>query len=304
MARRRLRIGILTSCLFLALVLWGFVTLTRTYEDDVLVPLTVIAPPNQALLSTVPSEISVHVRASGLQILSLKYVNRNALCVIDLSKLNPSSQGVFTVDREHFVRGISTSEPVSIQSVFPASVTMATGDLFVKTVPVQLRTNIASRDGFEVIGKPLTDPPHVEIRGTKSVIESITTWPTKRISLADLREPLSTVVDMSDSLTTLLNVVPPRVRVNVNVQQIANVCVRDVPVTLASDQRTRVFPRYISVTVRGGIEELASLTANNVAVTVTPDVYGYVKPTVTVPPSVEVVATDPSWLRIINMASP
>ncbi|MCO6466288.1 MAG: YbbR-like domain-containing protein [Bradyrhizobiaceae bacterium] len=304
MARRRFRVGILFGCLILALMLWGFVTLTRMYEDDVAIPLVVQPPPNQALLSTVPTELVVHVRATGLQILNLKYLNRSALCSVDLSKLSASAQGVFTVDREHFIRGISTPEPVRILSVFPASVAMATGDLFVKKVPVRLQTNIATRDGFEIVGSATPEPAVVEVRGTRSVVEGIDSWPTRKISLEDLHNQVETIAEMSDSLTTLLNVVPPRIRVHVNVQQKSNVCIANVPVTIESGTGIVVRPQYVSVTLQGGIEELAALTANDIHASVTRTNVGYVQPTIAAIPNVQVLGVSPSWVRITNIASP
>lgn len=304
MARRRFSLGILIGCLVLALILWGFVTVTRIYEDDVLIPLTVIPPPNQALLSTVPTEIAVHVRATGLQIVNLKYLNRTSTCVIDLSKLSASAQGVYTIDREHFIRGISTSEPVRILSILPVSVAMTTGDLFVKSVPVQLRTNIALRDGFSIVGAPGADPAIVEVRGTKSVIEGIERWPTKKISMADLHSFTSEIVDMSDSLTTLLNVVPPRVRVHVNVQQTTNISIPDVPVFVGALSGVVVRPQRVSVTLQGGVEELANITAADIRVYAEKDRRGYVRPSVSVPDNVQVLGIQPSWVRIISMASP
>ncbi len=210
--------------------------------------------------------------------------------------------GVYTVEREHFARAISTPEPVRILTIYPASVTMATGDLFVKKVPVSLRTNIATRDGFVVVGQPRSEPPEVEVRGTQSVIESIVSWPTYKLSLADLYTFTSDVVNMSDSLTTLLNVVPPKVRVLVDVQQAADATIPDVPVEPTTS--VAVYPSTIHVIVRGGVDEVAALTASDFHVHLPDGVRGYVKPDVSTRARVQVVATVPAFVRTIHMASP
>ncbi len=303
MARQRFRLGVLLGCLMLALVLWGFVTLTRYYEAEVPIPLTVVPPQNQALLSTVPEELTVTVRGTGLQILNLMYLTRTASCEVDLAKLLATTQGVYTVEREHFVRGLKTPDPVRILSVSPASVTMATGDLHVKTVPVELRTNIAMRNGFVMVGPPMPEPPMVEIRGTQSVVNRIDSWPSQKLSLADVHARVSEVVNMSDSLKTLLNVVPPRVRVHANVQQYASVDLADVPLEV-TEGTVLVVPSRVRVVLGGGVDELANVSPLDVRVSVPAGIRGTVTPQVTAPPSVQVLAVSPAWVRVMNMASP
>jgi hypothetical protein len=244
------------------------------------------------------------VRGNGLQILNMMFVTRTASCTVDLSRLTGTTDGVYTVERDVFIRGMNTPEPVSIKEVFPASVMMATGDLYVKAVPVTLRTNFATREGFEVVGMPMPEPVIVEARGTKSVVEGITTWPTLKLSLADLHSPTTEVVGMSDSLTTLLNIVPPVVRVHVDVQQKADLEITDVPVDVGGTGRVLVVPANVNVVLSGGVDELASISAQDLRVSVSADSRGMVQPTITAPPNVHAVCVSPSWVRVISIASP
>ena len=169
MARRRYNIGILIGCLILSAALWGYVTLTRTTEDDVEIPLIVEAPANQALLSTVPRTITVRVRGSGLQILNMKYLNKTSDCRIDLSRLRSTSGSLYEIERDDLVRSTTLPGALSIVSFTPTALLLTTGDLFTKEVPVELVSNITCRDGFEIIGAPVMDPTIVEVRGTRSI---------------------------------------------------------------------------------------------------------------------------------------
>ncbi len=299
MARRRLNIGILIACLLLGTVLWGYVTLTRQYEDDLEIQLTVKPPPNQALLSTVPGKLTVRVRASGLQIINLKYLTKGMSCVIDLTDMQTTDKSIYKVERIDLVRSISLPGSMRIVSVTPNQLSMSTGDMFTKNVPVDLRTNVSCRDGFVVVGEPIVEPPMVEVRGTQAVIESITEWHTRRLSIDDLHESTTASIAMSDSLMVLLSVAPNTVRVTFNIQQSAERVIRDVPVrVLTEDAGVVVEPSRITVTVRGGSEAAALLTSEDISAVVEGSKRGPIAPTIVAPSGFEVVGMSPSYVRV------
>lgn len=300
MARRRHSISILILCIVLGAALWGYVTLTRMYEVDLALPLSVKTPPNQALLSTVPDSITIRIRATGIQVLNLKYFSKGARCDVDLASMKPQSQSLYVVESDDLVRSVVSPNPVRIISVTPTAMTMATGDLFVKLVPLKLRTNIACREGFEIVDEPSADPQMVEIRGTKSVVEGIESWPTQKLSLEDVHESTVATVDVSDSLMTLLNVVPSNIKVAINVQQTADVEIHDVPVVFASTpmKGAIVEPSHIAVRIRGGIDVVSSLTARDITATISADSAGVKTPTVTLPRGARVTALLPKSVRV------
>jgi hypothetical protein len=300
MARRRHSFSILILCIVLGAALWGYVTLTRMYEADIALPLSVSTPPNQALLSTVPDSITVRVRATGIQILNLKYFTKGARCDLDLMQMKPESQSIYNADRDDLVRSVVTPNPLRILSITPNAMTLATGDLFVRSVPVKLRTNIACREGFEIVTPPTADPLMVEIRGTKSVVEAVESWPTQKLSLEDVHESMVATVDVSDSLMTLLNVVPSQIKVAIQVQQTADVEIMDVPVVFATDplQGTVVEPSHVRVRVRGGVDVVSNLTAHDLRAVIPAGSTGTVTPTVALPRGARLTAVLPHTVRV------
>ena len=301
MARRRYNIGILIGCLLLSAVLWGYVTLTRTTEDDVEIPLVVEAPANQALLSTVPRTITVRVRGSGLQILNMKYLNKTSDCRIDLGRVRPTSGSLYEIERDDLVRSTTVPGALSIVSVTPTALILTTGDLFRQEVPVELVSHITCRDGFEIVGQPILDPAIVEIRGTRSIVESISAWRTQKVSLDDVHEPVELNVPMSDSLMTVLNVVPSLITVRMDVQQTAEMVVHDVDVRLGQETADlRIEPARISVTVQGGAAVLAGLTPSQLHAMIATTTPGPTKPAILTPDGVRVISTEPSFVRVVR----
>lgn len=290
--------------MLLAAFTWGYVSLARTYEDEFLIPLVVVPPPNQALLSTVPASIIARARGTGIQLLNLRLFNRSATCTLDLSKLRASSEGVYQITRDDLIRSISTSRQINTISVNPAALTLSIGDLAVRTVPVRLRTNLSTRESFRVIGSPEVLPSMVEVRGSKVIVDNITEWPTQRLNLADVHQSFENDLPVSDSLMTLVNVVPSVVRVRGTVQQMTDIALDDVPVVLVDAGSMRnidLRPKYVRVILRGGVEELANMTSEDIRIEVSPltgDVY--VRPRVITSDRVTVMGTIPSFIRVVD----
>ncbi len=301
MAQRRFSITTLLIAVIGAVGLWTYVSLTRTYEDDLDVPLVVISPPNQAMLSTVPSTVRIRVRATGLQILNALYFTKSVACTLDLSQMKPDQSATYIAESTDLLRGVTTTIPLRTIAVEPDRLTLTTGDLAVKRVPLRVKYTLSCRPGFILTAEPTADVMDVQVRGSRDVVERLTEWTTERILLDDVYE--SQVVDaaVSDSLQSLINIQPSRVNVRFSVQQVADRTIPDVPVTFgfAIDTLLEISPRQISVTIRGGVEEIASVTARNVRAEVlelTPS--GLVRPRVTVPASVKVISTSPLYVRV------
>lgn len=302
MAARRFSFLTLGGALLAAVGLWGYVSLTRSYEDDIIVPFVVVSPPNQALLSTVPTTLSVRVRASGLQLLNLKYFTKAAACTLDLQRLRATGPSTYKAESPDLLRGLVSAIPVRTISVVPSEINLATGDLAVKRVPLRVQHNISCRPGFVLASEPLSMMQEVEVRGTKSIVERIQEWSTQRLSLEDVHESAGLDVPVSDTLMSLVNVVPSVVRVQINVQQSADLVVMDVPVTLATSQGSEymdVHPSRIRVVVRGGVDDVAQITAADLHAEITERPQsGLVRPRVLAPNNVRVLSTDPPFVRV------
>jgi len=305
MARRRNSIGVLISCALLAVLMWGYVSLTRVYEDYVDVPFTVVAPTNQSLLSTVPDKLTIRVRGTGWQILNLRMYPQIS-CAIDLASVQPAQQSLYHLEKSDLIRAITTSQSFQTLDVVPGKLVLHTGDQVVKSVPVTLRHATSCRPGFVVIGEPTVEPVTVSAHGSSSVVQAVDQWPTQRLLQTDLHYGVTTLVSMSDSLSTILNITPQQVRVHTNVQQVADRVIVDVPVELPAHHGSRsmlIVPTMISVIVRGGVDDLSTLTAQRVHAVITDASIssgGFVRPTITVPPNMIVLGTVPSVVRYVE----
>lgn len=307
MAGRGHSIGAVVFSLTLALMMWGYVSLTRTYEDYIDLPLTVVAPPEQALLSTVPPRVVVRARGSGWQLLNLRLFNASSACTVDLGKLRPSEGAMYRITKADIIRSIVTPQTIqTLDVVDPVTMMLAVGDRTVRTVPIEIRHRIEARRGFVVVGTPTVEPTQVDVRGSAAILASVPSWPTQRLVVTDAHHAIDHVVAVSDSLSTLLNVYPATVRIRAVVEQRADRIVHDVPVELAQQSlihKARTEPAIVRVIVRGGVEHIAGLNAGALRVIAdAPDAarVGWIRPRVEAPPNVEVVGTVPPLVRYVE----
>lgn len=301
MAKRRFSIRTLLIAVLAAVGLWTYVSLTRTYEDDLDVPFVVMSPPNQAMLSTVPAAVRIRVRATGLQILNALYFTKSVACTLDLAAMNPDQASTYIAESDDLLRGVTTTLPLRVIAVEPDRLTLTTGDLAVKRVPLRIRYALACRPGFLQTSEPTSDVIDVEVRGSRDVVERLTEWSTERILLEDVYTSRVVDVPLSDSLQSLINVQPSRVRVQFSVQQAADRTIPDVPVTfgVAIDTLLTISPRQVSVVIRGGVDDIATITARDLRAEINElSPSGIVRPRVTAPSSVRVISTAPGFVRV------
>jgi len=308
MARRRPSIAAVVMCITMAVMLWGYVSLTRTYEDYVDVPFTVEAPPDQALLSAVPEHVSIRARGSGWRLFNVRMFPSSARCTVSLAKLRPDGSSVYTIAKSDVMRAIQLPQAVQALDVDPATITISVGDRATRSVPVALRHRIEPRHGF-VIGTPLIEPANVDVRGSVRTVEAITQWATQRLVVLDAIADIDASVPVSDSLSALMAVEPSVVRVRIPIQQFADIAITDVAVQQPASSGPRiqsVEPTRIMVILQGGVDNLAAIRAEHLTVTIPATVpagtSGYVRPVVTAPAGVRVVGTQPAFLYVANRA--
>ena len=287
--------------------LWTYVTLTRTYEDDIDVPIEVTPPAGQNIISAVPGTITVRVRTTGLRIANFRIFNRPDTCTLALEEQSPTDPSAFRIGNGALLSTIAAALGVRVVSVSPIDITVRTGTPVIKSVPLSVAHSISCRPGFIMTSAPTPDRASVTLRGVNDVVAPLSHWTTKRIMLDDVHESTTIDVPMSDSLASMVDVMPKSVRVHITVQQLAEIDVHDVPITLSQrliDEGFVARPSRIRVTLRGGVDDLASVTSTDLRAEIADaNSYGIVLPTVAAPAGMRVIALLPRTVQLVRRQS-
>lgn len=292
------------SAILAATGLWLYVSLTRTYEGDVLVPVVAIPPPGQSILSNVPKSVVVHVRTSGLNLVNLLYYNKPKACTLTVAKMRSIGPETYGIDNAELLRTLSEVVSSRMLSTVPSQLTITTGTPEVTKVPLTVMTNVSVRPGFVLSSPPTAEPSMVTLRGMKSIVQGIRSWSTKTAFIEDAHEVMIVEVPVSDSLMTLVDVIPKTVRVKIDVQRLADIVIPDVPVALvgaAAQSDVVVRPAYVHVTLRGGIQDIAHITRDNIAIEIAsvPE-SGLATPTVRLANNARLVSVTPRFVQVVR----
>lgn len=289
----------------MAVMLWGYVSLTRTYEDYVDVTLTVVSPADQALLSAIPSKISIRTRGSGWRLFNLRLFPNTAACDLNLSRLRPDANATYNVGKSDIMRAIQLPQAVQALDVEPSALTLVVGERSARLVPVVMRYRIDPRPGF-VVGTPRVSPAEIELRGSAQTLQPLNSWPTQRLVILDAIEDIDVVVPVSDSLASQKSAEPAFVRVQASVQQFADRILVDIPIVVpqhASGRLSTVEPSIITVVLQGGADDLAAIKPSDIKVTVSNPrngTNGLVRPIVSTPSSVRLLGTKPEVVYVTD----
>jgi hypothetical protein len=298
----------------IALSLWAILSLSQTYTWDLSVPFSpVIDTTSETLSAPVPRTVSVSFRGDGWTLMQLRLF-RDLECrvrPIGQPTASDDTSRVFTVTEQELIRSISTPSSIQVESVRPGTVRLSLTDIATKKVPLTYpEVSIGARKGFQVIGRIAVAPDSVLLRGPSEVLGQISRWHTKPLDVDDVYEKIDAPVPVNDSLYGVISVEPATATVKADVQEVAEIQFEGLRISnreTVSDStvRLQLYPDRVTITLRGGAKELASLEDGDVIpyVNCAPsvDTTGYAVVRVSLPPEIDarVIAIEPSRIRYV-----
>ena len=301
---KRLPIHILLATTLFAAVVWTSVNLGFTYQVSRTVPLAITGvPPGMAMKAPVPQQLRLRLRGEGWRLAALMF-GPDPRCLVDLGSLPPGSPAITLPD---VVERLNLPAGVTATDVNPDSILIAVDSVGTRRVPVVLDQHVTFRDRYGPVGPTLVTPESVLVEGARSVLDMVVAWKTHPLMLENVKAPVDRDVPLLPSDRYLLTVSPSEVRVQIDVQWYAEKELMGIPVEVHSVPPHReviLVPPRIDLVVRGGVEQLAHLTAADVvaeidyAVILT-DTTGLLAPTLHCPPWLQVVSRRPGQLQYV-----
>lgn len=190
--RRR---GLITSlCVLISIVLWFTLSMRNTYTVQFEIPTQVVnVPEDMALTEKPPATVQVQLQGEGIDLFGMQF-NR------------PTVQINAEQDQVDFDALMSTlPEDVSYRSVSPQIFNLQKERRTSKKIPVRLRGQIETSAARELLYPPRLEPDSILVSGARSILDSLTYWPTVPVIEEDLRDSLHMEVLLSDTLSGLVN---------------------------------------------------------------------------------------------------
>jgi YbbR domain-containing protein len=246
----REKVIVFTIAYVIAVISWLMVNLDREFNLDLEIPVTAASiSPDLALVSPIPTSITVGVSGEGWKLLNL-YNNPPSLPL----NLEQSQINMFEQVRTLF----GSSQDVNITKVQPSILNIQLDERVQRRVPIDLRMDLNIRRQYLLIGDLRMSPDSVTITGARSKVEDFTVWPTQLITLEGVREPIDMLVDL-EAPTPVVSLSTMQVRVEAEIVEFTEGEIR-VPVVVSgapAGRQVTFTPSAVAVRYSVPIEEYA-----------------------------------------------
>jgi YbbR domain-containing protein len=290
--------------LLFSFLLWISVNLGGRYQTFIKIKVeSVNLPKGKALMEPLPEYLNVKFYGPGWQLASM-YFNPNLKCELDLSVLNKNN---FILLKQDFPRTVKLPMNVQPIEIYPDSIFVSLDDYIEKRVPVKPDVIVSCSNGYGVVGDVEINPTYVKISGPKSILKNIDYWKTAFNEYKDVKEKITTIIPLSDTLRGVINLSHEMVGINVEVQMTAEQEYKNIPLILKdfpNDHSITILPSKADVMVRSGVDKLAGFDRNQLKIIIRykqiqTDSLGYLIPEVNIPKGLKVIRVTPNRFEYI-----
>ena len=182
-------------CFILATVFWLLSNLSKTFEQDISVPLEFKNfPEDKVLTAPPPKTIGLRVSTSGWNLLSLMAGESSQELILDLSRTENNKRIRTAEFDDDFSEQIPSS--YEIISISPAYIKLQLDDKARKKVAVMLDYQLELRELFDVSGPVSVQPDSIWVSGPASKIDSLKFWKTEQLIAEDVHESIERTVTL------------------------------------------------------------------------------------------------------------
>ena len=254
--------GVKLGAGLLAAALWFHAVTERAYRRELDVPLVVENPdaaPGRPIViaSPVPPTVRIAVFGGGKDL--LRASGKDFLLRVQTPS-GPAGRRV-TLRLEAAQVEAHSDLDLSVEEVLrPTELSVLLDHSEERLVPVRLRLGLRPAESYTQVGPARLEPDSVRVRGPRSHLRDIVAIDTDSLVRTDLRDAIDFELDLQVPSGRLLQLSQERVRVAVDVQELAEYELLNVPVTVIGGPQGAVAePSRVTVRVRGGADLIGGL---------------------------------------------
>ena len=258
-ARYKIKI---TSVLF-AILIWFLIVTGGAFHYTCVFPIHIPSHPDYAIINELPKEIRVKVRGKGVNLLTTLLFNEGTY-EPDI-KWEDGKYSLPVLDKNIMLSGDSKNLTIN-QIVTPDSLKIIVERIISKKVPISRQFSIKASPGYIVVGTPYLIPDSITITGPKSFILPIDSIQTTEQTFNELKRPMSESIDLATDKYKMISFGRKDVQIIADIQKIMEKEISNIPVSAQNipyNMRPIVLPAKINLTVQGGVEIIAPLTADS-----------------------------------------
>lgn len=172
----------------LALCLWLMVNLSRDYNLNINLPITLgNVPPDQALAEELPNFATVGITGEGWKLINI--YNNPPQIYVDVTQ-----QEVSLYDQVR--QQINAVPDLNVLKVQPLFLSLELEEKVSKKVPVRPNIEVSFKELYGFVDEPRLVPDSVTVTGASSLVEEIDYWETDSVEVTDVKDRISVSVPL------------------------------------------------------------------------------------------------------------
>lgn len=305
----RRNIFIIVNTFIFSVLIWAYVNLNLTYSYELSVPLSVKSAKSQGVSNEIPEKVDLVLKGKGWSLIKI-ILSKNLVYYLDLTAFKKDTK----VDlMQNTTEALNLPGDVFVQSISPSLIDVSFDNIITKMVKVKNNTSVITKEGFTVIGSVRLSPDSVKISGASSLLSKVKFVQTENIVFKDVSSNISREVKLIDTIGQQVKIEPTVINVSYLVELSAEKTFEDVDVNVYGvpiDKDVLIIPPKITISLRGGVEELSKLTTKDLKIGINykqieADEQGEVEPTIELSDIFSLIKVQPQRFQyIIKNKSP
>ena len=280
-----------------------YLTLNDSYSINLNFPLEVEAGNNTAVSEKLPEEIEMTLKGKGWDLVSFM-MSKDKKFKLNLSKLKNESR---IITNQYLSERTNLPTNITVLKISPDTIDINLDKYAERIVKIRNNIVIKAKENYQIIGEPKFQPDSVRIRGASSLINKIKFIPTENKYFENVNGVVTGIINLKDTLSNLIKIEPKSVKYTFNVQLSGEKSFDEIPVNISNvpgDKEVVLLPPKINISLRGGVDEISRLTAQDINVfinfsTIEEDSLGYVEPEIKLPIDAYIIKIEPDKFQYI-----
>ncbi|MDF2438966.1 MAG: uncharacterized protein K0Q95_3342 [Bacteroidota bacterium] len=247
------RVATFLCCVFISMLFWLLMTLSKEYVITVIYPVNYVnAPADKVVANNLPTSMSLEVKSKGFFLLAYKFHDPQTVH-IDLNEsksLGEKNHYYLLTNSQVNKITHQFSSRVAIQRVIPDTIYLNYNKKIKKRVPVRANLSIDIDTRYQLSDSLQLNPSFVEVSGAADVISKIDHVETLPMSLKNVDKPQTIILRLkNDSVKGDVEMSVSEIKAFVNVKKFTEASI-ELPIeaiNLPSGYSLKSFPDKVSV---------------------------------------------------------
>jgi len=253
----------IASTLF-AILIWFFIVTGGTFDYVVSIPIKTPRHKDYTITNHLPRRAKIRVRGQGMYILAFLLFREGRLQL----SVNWEEGEISIRPGEKDIILTGNAKKLIIRNIVePDTIKLKIEKLMVRKVPIKRKMVLRPFPGYTIVGSIHLKPEMVQIRGPRSIINSIDSVSTQTGKMVKLKHPVNVQVALQRPDDKRIILLVDRVRIIADVQKLMEKEIKEVPVTvrnLPPHVKALVLPSHFTLIVQGGVSVVSAITAKDI----------------------------------------